>query len=271
MTIELPDFITVPAGPFLMGTPASARAELARRYGGTSASYAEELPQHSVTLAAFAIAAVPVTNALYAAFVAATGAEPPVTWRGPAPPPALADHPVVDASWLAAQQFCAWLSQTGGPRFRLPTEAEWEKAARGTDGRAFPWGDDFDPQLANTREVGIGATTPAGSLPGGASPYGVLDLAGNVWEWTQSRQAAYPYADDGRNESDAAPLRRRWWQRPAPPAASPDLRRILRGGCYVNPEGFARCACRLRLLPAQRTPFLGFRLVRDGDPGPTSL
>src|SRR5262249_8820976 len=154
---------------------------------------------------AFAIAQTPVTNALYAAFVAASGARVPITWRGPQPPDALAEHPVVDVNWEEANTFCEWLtgkienvSEARTARFsilnsqfsiRLPTEAEWEHAARGSDGRTFPWGDAWDAALANTRDGGLSSTTPVGSYPVGASPYGGLDMAGNVWEWTSSLDA----------------------------------------------------------------------------------
>ncbi|WP_026370080.1 formylglycine-generating enzyme family protein [Kallotenue papyrolyticum] len=259
----LPPLIVIPAGPFRMGTPDAQRSALAQRYGGTRESYADESPQHEVWVERFLIAQTPVTNALYALFQHDSGDVAPRA----APP----THPVVDVSWHEAQRFCAWLRQLTGQPFRLPTEAEWEKAARGTDGRAFPWGDRFDPARCNTRESGIGTTTPVDHYPTGASPYGVLDLAGNVYEWTQSLQAPYPYrAEDGRNGME--PLHttasRRLLQRllhRAPEHAPPPLeqRRIIRGGCYVNPEGFARCACRLRLDPAQRTPFVGFRLACD--------
>src|SRR5690606_34393179 len=219
----------------------------------------EESPQHSVALPAYAIARTPVTCALYAAFVAATGARPPLRWRGAAPPPELLNHPVTDATWHDARPLCAWLTAElpeadrrrlagdlagGPPSFRLPTEAEWERAARGTDGRRFPWGDAWDPSLANTRESGLASTAPVGSYPAGASPSGCLDMAGNVWEWTSSLVALYPYDPAGGREAPSAPGRR-----------------ILRGGCYANPHGYARCACRFRMPPEMRNEFLGFRLA----------
>jgi toxoflavin biosynthesis protein ToxD len=255
----LPGFIAIPAGAFLLGTPERDLSALAKAYGGTRESYREESPQHTLALPAFEIALIPATNALYAAFVAATGARAPSAWRGPQPPAALRDHPVVDVSWDEANIFCAWLTtatkdeeavEVSSVRtsfvFRLPTEVEWERAARGIDGRTFPWGDAWDTARANTRESGIAGTTPAGAYPSGASAAGCLDMAGNVWEWTASLDLPYPYvANDGRED-------------PRAPG-----RRILRGGCYANPHGFARCACRFLLLPAVRNPFMGFRLARS--------
>ena len=260
----LPRFIAIPSAPFRMGTPERDLSTLAKAYGGTRESYREEAPQHVLILPPFAIARTPVTNALYAAFVAAAGVREPITWRGPQPPDMLRDHPVVDVSWEDANAFCEWLNaqnakskmQNAEPdagnsafciphsAFRLPTEAEWEHAARGTGGRAFPWGDEWDDRRANTRDGGPGGITPVGSYPAGASPYGCLDMAGNVWEWTASLDAPYLYeASDGREDSRAPG------------------RRILRGGCYANPHGFARSACRFRLLPNVRNTFLGFRLA----------
>jgi formylglycine-generating enzyme required for sulfatase activity len=246
----LPAFAPIPGGPFLMGTAEAELSALARRYGGTRESYREEAPRHSVTLRPFAIARTPTTNALYGAYVAATGARAPFTWRGPRPPEALLDLPVVDISWEETAAFCAWLSeQDPGDKiqypscFRLPTEAEWERVARGVDGRSFPWGEAFEPRLANTREGARGGVTAVGSYPDGASPDGVYDMAGNVWEWTASLDRLYPYnSGDGRE------------------AAGPG-RRIMRGGCYANPHGYARCACRFRLAPGARNEFTGFRLA----------
>ena len=260
----LPDFVAIPAGPFLMGTPDAARSLLAKHYGGTRESYAEEAPQHAVVVAAYRIARVPVTNALYREFVGATGARPPITWYAGAFGSDQAAHPVADVQWDEAQAFCRWLATQTGLAVRLPSEAEWEKAARGSDGRSWPWGNDWAAHRANTQEAGFNHTTPVDAHPAGASPYEVLDMAGNVWEWTQSLQAPYPFADDGRDALPWTPptgLLARFRRPPAPPA---DLRRVLRGGCYVNPHGFARCACRLRLLPQRSTPFLGVRLAISG-------
>ncbi|MCS6840549.1 MAG: formylglycine-generating enzyme family protein [Roseiflexus sp.] len=240
----LPDFILVPSQPFLMGTPECELSALAKAFGGTRESYRDESPQHMLTLPPFAIARTPVTNALYAAYVADSGARPPLLWRGPSPPDYLYDCPVTDVSWEEAQQFCQWLSETTTTRYRLPTEAEWEYAARGSDGRRFPWGNSWDPARANTRDGGSGRITPVGMHPSGASPFGCLDMAGNVWEWTASLDAPYPYQPDDGREDPRAPGRR-----------------ILRGGSFANPRGFARCACRFRLAPTVRNEFLGFRLA----------
>lgn len=273
--VKLSDLIPpcklVPAGPFLMGTPGAERSGLAKRYGGTRESYAEESPQHEVDLPAFEMMQVPVTHALYEQWVQSTGAVAPVAWRDGALPDDLRDHPVNDVSWDDAIDFADWLSNATGQRWQLPTEAQWEKAARGLDGRQFPWGNTFDAELCNAREAGRNTTTPVGLYTEGASPYGLLDMAGNVWEWTHSLQASYPYADDEREHVAAPPVAPSLWRRVmaamrrrSTPALV-ETRRILRGGCYANPEGFARCACRFRLVPASRTPFLGFRLVRLPD------
>lgn len=254
----LPEFCVVPGGTFLMGTPEADLIDLARRYGGMRESYREEAPQHHVTLPPFALARVPVTNALYAAYVAAAHAPPPLAWRAAQPPAERAAHPVVDVSWEDASAFCNWLNTQPAARpvvynqpdvtlppgrFRLPSEAEWEYAARGVDARLFPWGDTFDPACANTRESGM-TTSPVGAFPAGVAPFGHLDMAGNVWEWTASLDRPYPYQPaDGREALRSAE------------------RRILRGGCYANPQGFARCACRFRLPPGVRSEFLGLRLA----------
>jgi formylglycine-generating enzyme required for sulfatase activity len=264
LNLTLPAFVSIPATPFLIGTPAHALSALARAYGGTRESYREESPLHTLTMPAFLLAVTPVSNALYAAYVAATGVRPPLPWRGAQPPDQLRELPATDVRWNEALAFCVWLTAAlrdqpalvadqpevlvalaaGRAHFRLPSEAQWEHAARGVDGRTFPWGNTWDATRANTRESGIGAPLPAGKYPLGASPYGCLDMAGTVWEWTSSLDRPYPYdPSDGREDLLA------------------EGRRILRGGCYANPHGYARCACRFRLQPAVSNEFLGFRLA----------
>lgn len=170
------EMVSVPAGPFTMGNDAGDE---------------DERPAHTVDLAAFEIDRTEVTNAQFAQFVAATGyqtdaekASEGKTWRSFAQ--GRDDHPVVKVSWNDAATYCQWAGK------RLPTEAEWEKAARGTDGRLFPWGNDWDPSRLNGKDGGRRATAPVGSFPNGASPYGVLDMAGNVWEWTADWYLPYP-------------------------------------------------------------------------------
>jgi formylglycine-generating enzyme required for sulfatase activity len=207
---------------------------------------------HRVRLAAYAISRVPITNAQYQLFVQATEYEAPQHWTGKRAPRGKEIHPVVNVSWHDALAYCRWLSQATGKPITLPSEAEWEKAARGAeDERGYPWGDDFDASRCNIDESGFLDTTPIGIFLNGASPYGCLDMAGNVWEWTRSRHAPYPYrADDGRE--------------PAQPEADDEM--VLRGGSWGSNRDFARCAYRLRLRPSYRYFFTGFRVVLRSPP-----
>jgi formylglycine-generating enzyme required for sulfatase activity len=170
----------------------------------------------------FWIDRTPVTNAEYARFVAATGHEPPHHWGGKTPPKKIADHPVVHISWHDAVAYAKWAGK------RLPTEQEWEKAARGTDGREYPWGDpEPTPELAN---FGEGGTTLVGKYsPQGDSPYGCVDMAGNVWEWTAS--------DYGGG------------------------RKVLRGGAWYDGWHGVRAAGRSRGTPDGHDDGVGFRCV----------
>jgi formylglycine-generating enzyme required for sulfatase activity len=195
--------ILIPAGNFLMGDE-----------------------KQSVHVDAFYIDKYPVTNAEYAKFVEATDHPPPPNWEetGGIYPPDMAGHPVVFVNWFDAQDYAAWAGK------RLLTEAEWEKAARGTDGRVYPWGDGFDKVMCNASEAGFGGTTPVGKYsPYGDSPYKVCDMAGNVWEWT---------ATD--------------W---APGSSS----KVQRGGSFINRGSYARCAYRYLGVPEPRNPNVGFR------------
>ena len=145
-----------------------------------SALDADENPVRTVRIAPFFIDIHPVTNAGYTAFVAATNHRIPKHWINDAPPPGEENHPVVWLSWLDAATYAQWAGK------RLPSEDEWEYAARGTDGREYPWGSDFAPDRCNCRPTGLGGVCPIASFPDGRSPFGCHDMAGNVWEWTDS-------------------------------------------------------------------------------------
>jgi formylglycine-generating enzyme required for sulfatase activity len=158
---------------------------------GSNEADPEDAPAHDVDLPAYKIDKFEVTNADYHAFVQATGYTTFAEKQG------LAgwrkewemgedNHPVVMVTWEDARAYCEWLGK------RLPSEAEWEKAARGEDGRRFPWGNEWDPNKANVKERGLRGTAAVGSFGEGASPYGVEDMTGNVWEWTADWYQAYP-------------------------------------------------------------------------------
>ena len=212
---EPPETVAVPAGGFIAG---SDRAEREAAYRLDEAAYGHSVTRkqlwyenegdrREVALPAFSITRGPITNRLYAAFVAATGYPAPDVdratwagyglvhpyertrrhaWRQGRPPEGREDHPVVLVSHNDAEAFAAWLSAETGRRWRLPSDLEWEKAARGTDGRTFPWGDAWDASRLNSHDAGPFDTVPAGSFPAGASPFGLLDAAGQVFEWTAS-------------------------------------------------------------------------------------
>ena len=254
------EFIHIPAGKFLMGSKED------NQLAGDS-----EKPQHTVEiLSDYWIGRYPVTNAQFAEFVKATQYvtiaekeggwnlkdkyEKGFDWKHPLGAKdsyeKKLDHPVVQVSWDDVQVFCKWLNdlhQSGLPQgysFRPPTEAEWEKAARGEYGNEWPWGNDFDASKCNSSEGKAGGTTPVGAYsPQGDSPYGAVDMAGNVWEWTNSLFKGYPYdAKDGREKSDDHGLR------------------VLRGGAFnLNPQ-YVRAAFRLGNLPDLRHRYLGFRV-----------
>ena len=228
-----PEMILIPAGEFLMGSDPSVG-----KYAGP-----DEQPQHTVYLPAYYLAKTPVTNAQYGAFVQATFLQPK-HWEGGKPPGGKEDHPVVYVSWHDAIAYCKWLAETTRKPYRLPSEAEWEKGARGMDRRIYPWGNRWDAKRCNTREIGRRDTTPVGAYPDGASPYGLLDMAGNVWEWCSSLYQAYPYdPSDGREDLGAKG------------------RRVLRGGSWFSRQNLARCAFRDRDGPGGRGDSVGFRVA----------
>ncbi len=254
-----PDLVSVPAGEFWMGDDGDDDAK----------------PQHKLSLPAFKIGRHPVTNAQYLRFVGETGREwlwgTGPEWLGQVGRqwlwaagrrPEKANCPVAAVSWHDARAYCAWLTEAWRAQgaiaaeeaVRLPSEAEWEKAARGSEGRIYPWGDEWEPGRCNTSESGKRETTPVDAHPQGASPYGLLDMAGNVWEWTASVWGedfwrptfGYPYApDDGRENLEAGD----------------GMMRVLRGGAYTDTWTLARCPVRNRDVPTLLNFTFGFRVV----------
>lgn len=262
-----PPVLAVPAGPFVAGSDRAEREaayrldELAYGHDVTrrGAWYEGEAERTTRETVAFEIMRTPVTNDQYAAFVAATGHPVPDVnpatwagyglihpyertrrhaWRDGRPPPGRGDHPVVLVSHADAVAYAAWLSRQTGRRWRLPTEAEWEKAARGADGRRYPWGDAFLADRLNSHDAGPFDTLPVGAFAAGASPYGVLDMAGQVFEWTATPAGSGRYLVKGGSWDDSGCGVCRPAARHGRPA---DLRHILIGFRLVRepPAGAA--------------------------------
>ena len=239
-----PEMVLIPAGEFLMGSDP--------KKDGAAQDW--EQPQHRLLLPDYYMAKTPVTNAQYTAFVEAADHEPPRHWDARKPPQGKEDHPVVWVSWYDAVAYCKWLAEVTDQPYRLPSEAEWEKAARGADGRIYPWGNEWDAGRCNTREGGKNDTTPVGAYPQGASLYSLLDMAGNVFEWARSLwgpdslkpKFKYPYNDaDGRENPEAGLV----------------THRVMRGGSWSSYRSHTRCAYRFRNFPSVRWDGFGFRLV----------
>ena len=230
--------VRVPLGEFILGSREDNKL-----------AYSGEKPQQTVRIEVdYWIGRYLVTNRQNIEFVGQTGHDLKKLddWQKKI------DHPAVNVSWYDAQGFCRWLNEMHGSElpegyiFRLPTEAEWEKAARGEFGFEWPWGNDFDPNKCNSSEGGKGTTTPVGaySSAGGDSPCGAADIAGNVWEWTQSLFKPYPYnAGDGREDIKA------------------EGHRVVRGGSFDRHQRLARCGSRFGNDPYGSDEYLGFRVV----------
>jgi formylglycine-generating enzyme required for sulfatase activity len=247
----------VPAGNFIMGSTldqVNAAIALCRlQPDGDSCAAGEfniEIPQHTVYVSAFYMDETEVTNGQYRACVEAGGCAEPESGSGRYrrsdyyDQPEFASYPVVWVSWFDARTYCAWAGK------RLPTEAEWEKAARGEDGRIFPWGNDFSSDLANTQDRGQESLAPVGHYPAGASPYGILDMAGGVWEYVEDWFDPGYYANTPASD-------------PPGPASSPGGDKVLRSGSYANFQHYARVANRGSVAPATRTEFRGIRCAAD--------
>ncbi|MFN8380506.1 MAG: formylglycine-generating enzyme family protein [Anaerolineales bacterium] len=215
------EFMPVPAGRFLMGSTEDGSV------------YANERPQHLVEIPYdYWMARFTVTNEQYHAFDRPSRLRT-ILYRLDRNP----NYPIINVTWVDAMKYCRWLNDSfkselpAGWMLRLPTEAEWEKAARGTDGRIYPWGDEFGDDRGNFAE---GERMPRPVLPAGQfspqgdSPYGCSDMAGNVWEWTHSLMKPYPYnANDGREQETDRQYH------------------VVRGGSAMGGDWAARCANRV--------------------------
>ena len=202
------------------------------RQGSNSGPDASK-PEHKVLVDAFYIDRFEVTNARYFRFCQATRRALPVNLRQGAIPAGLENHPVNNVTWDDADAYCRFVGR------RLPTEAEWEKAARGADGRTYPWGNGWDQRLSNNRTNPLESTMPVGSYPRGASPCGALDLAGNVWEWTADWYRAYPGGSLAFDETGR--------------------RRVARGGAFFYSIDLLKTFVRYPLDPQDATDHGGFR------------
>lgn len=246
------DWVTIPPGTFWMGSDKSQDRE----------AFDRELPLHQVSLPTYRIARTEITVAQFTHFIQATSYKTTaerqgfaIVWNGsksqkvtgaswacPYGPPSnihqKSHHPVTCISWYDALAFCKWAG------VRLPTEAEWEKAARGTDQRLYPWGNQRPEKQHSNINLALSDTTDARSYIKGDSPYGVKDMAGNVWEWTGSLYAGYPYQlDDGREDTTS------------------EGDRSVRGGSFVSMARQARCASRLHEKPSYSSNIVSFRVV----------
>ncbi|MBI3242977.1 MAG: formylglycine-generating enzyme family protein [Chloroflexi bacterium] len=224
-----PEMVRVPAGEFWMGSDE----------GDKEAYSDDEKPRHRVYLPEFWIGRYLVTNEEYRLFLLDDRSRKASSaWQGRDFPMGKANHPVQYVSWKDALAYCQWLSRLSGGSYTLPSEAEWEKAARGKDGLKYPWGDDWQADLCNTSESKINDTTPVGkySSLGGDSPYGCADMAGNVAEWTRSllegdkSEFKYPYDPQDKQRENLN--------------AADKVRRVVRGGSFIVDRWFARCASR---------------------------
>lgn len=244
-----PQVIRIPAGKFLMGST-KEQAEQAIKNGADKGQVEWEQPQHTVELPEYSIGKYPITNREYQAFVRDAKFTPPKGWDGNQFPAEKGGHPVVNVSWDHAVAYCKWLSEKSGKQYRLPTEAEWEKAARWklspalasqpsvpmqVEGESliYPWGNTFDSKNANTSETELGDTSEIGKFsPQGDSPYGCVDMAGNVWEW----------CNDWFNENQYKQSQAKEEKYPQGPQTGTG--RVLRGGLFSGTRGGARSAYR---------------------------
>ncbi len=269
----LPEFIQIPPGEFWLGSTEEEVAHWQKLQGNDNAK--REAPRHRVTLSAYAVAKYPATNAMYERFIKDGGYANPDFWAeaiaaGDWREGQVRDYwekewydlprywndtrwnnpsqPVVGVNWYEAAAYCCWLMATlnDGYEYRLPTEAEWERAARGPQGWAYPWGNDWRAEVCNSQEAGLAVTSPVGLFPAGASAEGIEDLAGNVWEWCADWYGPYQSEEPGERKY-----------------------RVLRGGSWYN-DGPPVCRCGFRgwYFPWNGYDIWGFRCVRTSPQKP---
>ena len=236
--------VIVPSGPFIMGSDKVDVEGLGAQLGLVRPLYQDEHPQRKISLPAFTIDRYEVTQSRYKIFTLQTGYRTPPDWKNGTFPAGRENHPVVFVSWYDGLQYCRWAGK------RLPTEAEWEKSARGPDGLEYPWGNTFEPGRANTGDSDLNDTMPVGRFESGKSPYGVYDLVGNIGEWIEDGYQPYP----------------------GNPQTSPlfgERFKVIRGGSWGGGGGhyalslFYRAAHRLFADPLDRFPDTGFRCVKS--------
>ena len=274
-------FVEIPVGKFIMGSDKDQDKEARNN----------ETPQHEVTLPAFYIARYPVTVAQFRAFVEDTGEQPSDADSLTDPD----NHPVRYVTWFEATRYCQWLTErlrawdktpvqlaeklAQGWQLLLPSEAEWERAARGfstssdngraavaelvAEGRRYPWGDeDVDPNRANYKETGIGTTSAVGCFPAGATPEGIEEFTGNVWEWTRSRYIEYPYPSDEQARQERESVQGE--------GIKNSDRFVRRGGSHYNDVSYLRAPLRSHNHADIVFNFDGFRVVVGGGAAPGS-
>jgi len=231
---EMEGMVGIPAGKFIMGTDEGD---------------VDEVPAHEVHLDAYYIGTYEVTNKEYREFVEDAGYRAPKGWENDrfSQP----ESPVVGVSWIDATKYCEWLSSKKGANYRLPTEAEWEKAARGTKGQIYPWGDFWDPvrcKWGSEEEGHLRHTVAAGSFESGKSPYGAHDMAGNAWEWCSDWYDPGYYKFSDKKD---------------PQGALTGDQKVVRGGCWNDNSRYCRAVDRWPVEMTYNDIYVGFRVCRS--------
>jgi formylglycine-generating enzyme required for sulfatase activity len=240
-----PEMVRINAAEYSMGIDLSEARQIEEHYSIVTGGLLSETPKVKAVLKPYSIGRYPVTNREYFAFVEETGCRPPVHWIAGSYPSNQGDHPVVNVSWEDANQYCAWLSQKTNKTYRLPSEAEWEYAARGNTDFRFPWGNEWDQQRCNTKESNYQHATPVDLFSQiGSSWCGCADMAGNVSEWTKSSFVPYPGNTNTQTKYN------------------PDDR-VLRGGSWNHAAEKARCTYRSCETLTLRESWIGFRCACD--------